>query len=203
MQVEFTTSKNLGAGFATLIRQNLIESATSVKAVAYKFSDGSNLYRPAEDGVDMTAFMVRLCDLNIRVAENVELPLVIRKTIRGKLTSKDLCGQEIAIDEDVVLYESLAPEKPVVLSLVLDSGSGYQSSEVIRKTLEKKGCNLTDFHTVSARHSNVRVTTKVTPDLDREQVVLNITSDDKAEEAKAKEVLLSIINKFQEIYDKL
>ena len=161
------------------------------------------MYRPAEDGVDMTAFMVRLCDLNIRVAESVELPLVIRKTIRGKLTSKDLCSQEIAIDEDVVLYESLAPEKPVVLSLVLDSGSGYQSSEVIRKTLEKKGCNLTDFHTVSARHSNVRVTTKVTPDLDREQVVLNITSDDKAEEAKAKEVLLSIINKFQEIYDKL
>lgn len=203
MKFDFTVEKNCGLGFSNLIRQVLIETSKSIKPIAFLISDGSNLYLPSDEIIDVVDFAGNLADLTISADSSIELPLSLEYKFKGKLTSKDLCNSSINVEEDIVLLNSLNSDKTLTISIVFDEGCGYKNSELSRKRLESLGVSIKGYQTISARYSDMIVATDVKEDLDRDSVFLEINSKSGSEKEKIKDALNKISMHFSELAEKL
>lgn len=203
MVFKFNAEENTGLGYANLIRQSLIETCPSIKAVAYKFSDGSSIFRPSENMDNMFSFVARLSDLTISISPEVQLPLTVQYVVKGTFNSKDLNTDCIFVEEDVDLIHSIG-DTSTTLSIIFDKNYGYKTAEENRKYLEERGTNLTNFKIISSRYCDLTVgPALIHKDLDQEVVTMEITSKSGNESKKLAESLVKISDNFRRMSEKI
>lgn len=197
--ISFDVKKRTGLGYANVLRTVLIESSESVKPIAFSIDDESSAFMPSDDILDVVNFCQKLCDLTVVASPSVEFPIQYSYSFKGKLTSKNLCNDDLDFKEDVVLLESIDSQKEVNISIIFDKGSGFRTADENRQILNHFSYSTNIFRTISCRYTDVTVATSVKEDLDTENVTLRINSKSGNEKTLVNKAIEEIVNKLQGI----